>query len=184
MRNFAYYLMMRHKEFEALIQKKLDMEITRIEDEFLTQHIGQCSECRQYYYEMEWLAQELKEVVEYFPSSEFNARVMAEIGIKPHKVWKRFVPSLVYIYLTTLIVLLISPLKTYLLSKTLLAVPGILHIIEKIRPIANGITIFAESILKYNLTQLGVGIILLVPIFYIFITILKKEEKWAHQNSY
>lgn len=176
--------MMRHKEFEALIQKKLDMEITSSEDEILIQHLRQCSECRQYFYEMELITKELKEMVEYFPSPEFNRRVIAEIGIKRHKIWKRLVPSLIYIYLATLMVIIISPLKTYLLSKALLAVPGILHVIEKIRPIANGITIFAESFVKSNLSQLCAGIIAVVPIFYIFITILKKEEKWTHQNSY
>lgn len=175
---------MRHKEFEALIQKKLDMEITSSEDEILIQHLRQCSECQRYFYEMELITKELKEMVEYFPAPEFNRRVMAEIGIGKQKTWKNLVPSFIFVYLVTLMVIFISPVKTYLLSKTLLAVLGILHIIEKIRPIANGIMIFAESFVKSNLSQLCAGIIAVVPIFYIFITILKKEEKWIHQNSH
>lgn len=176
--------MMRHIEIEKLIQKKLDNEITSQEEKILNQHLKQCMECQGYFYEMERIKNGLKELIEYFPSRGFNERVMAEIGIKPQKVWKRLVPSVIGVYVVTLIVLLLSPVKTFLLSKILLTVPGILQIIEKARPIANGITIFAESFLKLNLVQLFAGLILLAPIFYIFITILKKEEKWEIQNSY
>lgn len=175
---------MRHIEIEKLIQKNLDNEITYEEEQILIQHLKQCMECQGYFSEMERIKKGLKELIEYFPSRGFNERVMAEIGIKPQKVWKRFVPSIIGIYVATLIVLLLTPVKTYLLSKILLMVPEILHIIEKARPLANGITIFAESFLKYNLFQLCAGIILLVPIFYVFITILRKEEKWEIQNSY
>ncbi|MEO0129619.1 MAG: hypothetical protein ABIL02_05215 [candidate division WOR-3 bacterium] len=176
--------MMGHKEIEGLIQKRMDREITKDEEILLFQHLKKCKECQDYYLEMERVKDEIASLIEFFPGQDFNARVLNKIGVKKSKLLRRLMPVFIGLYLASLILLLFSPLVNYLSSKILLATPDIFHILDKIKPIGNGILLLASSFIKLNLEQIFIGLLLTIVVFYAFIRGVKKEEKWGFKNSY
>lgn len=176
--------MMRHKDIEKLIQKRLDREITKGEEICLFQHLSECPECNSYYQEMEMIHNELGFLIEVFPNRTFNARVIAHLGIK-RNVLPRLVPAFLGIYLVSLIFLLFSPLSNYLFPKLLFALPAITFLINWAQPIINGIVVFVSSDIQAVLTSIFISSLFLLMVFYAFVKILKqKEEKWIAQNSY
>src|SRR4030042_5655966 len=75
--------MANHKEIESLIQKKLDREITDAEMYGLKEHLALCPQCRKLYEEMCGVEQGLSSLIEFFPASDFNLKVLAKLGIAP-----------------------------------------------------------------------------------------------------
>ncbi|MGB9720678.1 MAG: anti-sigma factor family protein [bacterium] len=178
--------MMRHKEIENLIQKKLDREITQDEELFLSEHLKECPDCHAYHLEMERIKDEIMNLTEFFPRADFNARIFVKIGTKHRNYWYKLIPAFISVYLTSLIILLFSPLLNHLFQKAILVVPYILQVSDKIELTCKGIMLLAPSILKLNIVQFAFGFLLCLLVFYVFIKTISnfKEEKWVTQEPY
>ncbi|MEO0185549.1 MAG: zf-HC2 domain-containing protein [candidate division WOR-3 bacterium] len=176
--------MMRHKEIEKLIQKKLDREITEDEEIFLLEHLKQCADCNAYYLQLEQIKDEILNLTEFFPKADFNARIFARIHTRRTTLWHKLIPTLISAYFASLLVLLFSPLSRHFSQKVLIAIPSILQISFKIEPVVKGIGLLISSLIKIDLTQLLFGFFLSLFLFYVFIKAIKsnKEEKWAIQK--
>ncbi len=177
---------MRHKDIELLIQKKLDREMTEDEEVILFKHLNQCRECQIYYQEMEKIKEDLLNLNEFFPETDFNARMFARISIRRQKTWQKLVPAFVGLYFASLLILVLSPLLNYLFGRGLLALPEIFKILEKVTLFGNGIVLLGSSFFRPNLTQISVGFLFCLVIVYVLSKIINnpKEEKWGIQKSY
>lgn len=168
--------MMRHKEIEELIQKRLDKEITPDEEILLFNHIRECADCNTYYLEMEMVKDGIYGMIEFFPRADFNERILKHIRVKREKIWQRFVPAFLGIYLAGLAVLLFSPVLHYLLSKLLFATPGVIYLLDKAKVIGNGLILLIPSQFNIGLPYILTGFVLCVFVFYIFNRILKTDD--------
>ncbi len=158
---------MKHQAVEKLIQKRLDQEITSDEEAYLFQHLKECAKCQAYYLEMERIKNGVAGLIEFFPRVDFNTRVLVKIGIRRSKIWSRVVPAFAGLYLAGLLILLFSPLLNLLLSKVLLSLPGIFKVFDKIRPFGNSIWLLTSSCIKHNTTQVSIGFLFSLLLFYI-----------------
>jgi hypothetical protein len=177
---------MRHRDIELLIQKRLDHEMTEDEEVILSKHLKQCQECRTYYQEMEKIKEDLLNLNEFFPETDFNAQIFARIGIRRQKTWQKLVPAFAGLYFASLIILAFSPLMNYIFGRGLLALPGIFKILEAIKCLGNGIALLGSSLFGINLTQISLGFLFCLVIVYVLSQIINnpKEEKWGIQKSY
>uniref|UniRef100_A0A7C6AGE4 Putative zinc-finger domain-containing protein n=1 Tax=candidate division WOR-3 bacterium TaxID=2052148 RepID=A0A7C6AGE4_UNCW3 len=168
--------MMEHEEIEKLIHKRLDKDITKEEEEKLFKHIEKCPQCKGFYLEMERIKQEIFNLTEFFPGPEFNTRVMSAIKVRRHLPWYRVVPIFGVLYLTGLVLLLLTPVPNYLFSKLLLKLPGFVHIFDKIKPVGNGLFLLASSFLQFNQGFICAGFLFSLFMFFVLGKTLKNKE--------
>jgi len=71
--------MLKHEEIERLIQKSLDREATVEEEKMLQLHLSSCADCQELYSELTQFINEMDEKVEFFPSPDFNERVLIRL---------------------------------------------------------------------------------------------------------
>ncbi|MEO0126599.1 MAG: zf-HC2 domain-containing protein [candidate division WOR-3 bacterium] len=167
---------MRHEEIERLIHKRLDKEITTEEEKELFEHIRRCSQCREFYLEMERIKQDIFNLTEFFPRVDFNTRIISAIKVRRHIPWYKAIPAFGGIYLIGLTILLFTPLPNYLFSKLILTLPWIIRIFDKIKPFSSGLFLLASSFLKSNQVLIFSGFLLSLVIFYTIGKTLKTRE--------
>ena len=80
---------MKHKKIERLIQKKLDREIGPDEKRKLDKHLAQCSDCSLFYTEMVQASKSVRQLTEFYPQTDFNARVLAKLGLRRKFAWSK-----------------------------------------------------------------------------------------------
>jgi len=171
--------MMIHKEIERLIQKRLDGKTTVEEEHEILLHLSLCAECQQFYQELVQITDAVGGVIEFFPSHNFNERVLKKLGIKKSSPWPKVATAFAGAWLGSLLFLLFSPLTKILLGKGLTSIPAFMHLLNKIvlalTSLGHFIMPFVEKSFKSPAT--AIGLIFTVFIIYFFGRMLKKEAK-------
>jgi len=178
--------MANHKEIESLIQKKLDREITDAEMHGLKEHLTRCPQCRKLYEEMCGVEQGLSSLIEFFPASDFNLKVLAELGIAPARTtvrrplaWAKLTGVLAAAWIVSLIGFLVSPLPRMLLGKALLSTPLMVNVFEKISIIFTGLKELTVPFIKagFNPFIPILGAIASIAVVYALGKIIQKKEE-------
>jgi predicted anti-sigma-YlaC factor YlaD len=171
--------MIKHEDIERLIQKRLDRETT-VEDEKLLQlHLSGCAECRELYSELTQFIKEIDEPIEFFPSPDFNDRVLRKLGFRKSLVWARAAAVFAAGWVASLLFLVFSPWTREIISKTLVSFPALVRFFDKVQIIittlSHIVTPFAKGL--FNPTLPALGLILSIILFYLFGKTLRKETK-------
>ncbi len=171
--------MMKHKDIEKLIHKKLDRETTLDEEKHLHEHLNQCPECQTFYQELVQTGQSLGGLTEFFPRHGFNEQVLKIIGVKRARVWKKVVPVLTGAWVGSLLFLILSPLPKNVLGQLLTLTPSLMRLSDKINLIAVSFKQLLAPFIKYPVNLFYPLMILLISIFtfIIFSKIIEKEKK-------
>lgn len=169
--------MMRHRKIEMLIQKRLDREITKEEEEQFFRHLNGCPECYAYFGEMEKIHTGIKNLTEFFPGPNFNGMVLARLGIKKAKILRRLIPVFGGLYIASLLILLFSPIFNFALSEVILSVPKLMDFWKKIDSIINGMGLLISSYLRFNQDQISILIFVSFLVSFGFIRFLKTKAK-------
>lgn len=178
--------MANHKEIENLIQKKLDRDITDAEMRGLKEHLAQCPQCRKLYEEMCGVEQGLSSLIEFFPVSDFNLKVLAQVGIVTARstvrrplAWAKLTAVLTAAWIISLIGFLVSPLPRMLLGKALLSTPVVVSIFEKISILFTGLKEIAVPFVKAGFDPLVpiLGAIASIIVVYALGKIIQKKEE-------
>jgi hypothetical protein len=170
--------MKKHNEIEELIQKRLDRMITAEEEKALKLHLDGCAHCRELNRSMESIQSSVFYLIEFYPSGNFNARVMARLGFKKSFAWAKAAAILGLSWAGTVLFILFSPLTKSTLGKMLTSMPAVVRGIEKTRLVIDTIGHFVQPLVKsaWNPVYLAVGLGLCATIFILFSKTLKKEE--------
>ncbi len=172
--------MAKHKEIETLIQKALDREITDDEMNILKKHVSFCPDCRQAYEELCGVEQSIRSLTEFFPTGDFNLKVLAEVGITPARLaWTKLTAVLAAAWIVSLIGFLFSPLPRMLLGKALLSTPVLVNIFEKISILFTGLKEIAVPFIKASFDPLVpiLGAIASIIVVYALGKIIQKKEE-------
>jgi anti-sigma factor RsiW len=79
---------MKHKEIERLIQEWLDGDLSPDDNARLDMHIAQCPECALFYQEITQATRLVHQLGELHPKTDFNARILARLGLRRRFAWK------------------------------------------------------------------------------------------------
>jgi anti-sigma factor RsiW len=171
--------MIRHENIERLIQKILDREATAEDKKALDLHLAECADCQQLYQELRQTEQSLFELVEFYPNTDFNDRVLSKLGLKKSPVWARVAAVFAAGWVASLLFLVFSPWTREIITKTLVSTPAMVRFFDKVQIIittlSHIVTPFAKGL--FNPTLPALGLILSVILFYLFGKSLRKESK-------
>lgn len=172
-----------HREFENLIQKKLDREISTAELDILNDHLTGCPACAAYHAQLQIIANDVFSLSDYFPDQGFNARVLGRLGIgiaDRALSWTKVASVLGLGLLSGLVVLAIRPFSGAVFGKVLTLVPAAVGIADKAQIFLTGAARVLAPIFKagfdprlFLIGTLATGAAIFV---YAKITRLKKEE--------
>jgi len=170
--------MKNHTKIEQLIQKQLDRMITAEEEKVLKLHLEGCSDCREFNRAMESIQSSLFGLIEFYPGSDFNDRVMSKLGFKKSFAWAKVAAVLGLSWAGTAFFLFFSPLTKPLIGKALTSMLALLRIVEKARLVLETIGHFVQPLVMmgWNPVYLCVGVSLCATIFILLGKTLKKEE--------
>ncbi|MDH5185611.1 MAG: anti-sigma factor [candidate division WOR-3 bacterium] len=174
--------MLKHEEIERLIQKSLDHETTAEEERMLHLHLSDCPDCRELYFELTQFFEAMDERVEFFPSPDFNERVLIRlrrIGFRKSLVWARAAAVFAAGWLASFLFLVFSPWVREIITRAMVSTPAIVRFFDKVQVVVNTLrhilTPFAKNLC--NPTMPVLGLILSIIIFYLFSRTLRKETK-------
>ncbi|MBS4016542.1 MAG: zf-HC2 domain-containing protein [Candidatus Latescibacteria bacterium] len=170
--------MTKHKEFEELIQKCLDREITVDENISLQLHLSQCPDCSLFYNELVSAEKEIIDMVEVVPNHGFNEAVLARIKTKKVPAWAKIATVLGSAWVVSFLAFILIPASRDLFTRILFSSPSIVKAVAKIyfvgSTLARIVTPFAKS--QLNPTLLVVSILLSVGMFIFFGKLFSKKE--------
>ena len=174
--------MLKHEEIERLIQKSLDREATVEEEKMLQLHLSGCADCRELYSELTQFIKQMDEKVEFFPSPDFNERVLIRlrrIGFGKSLVWARAAAVVAAGWLASFLFLVFSPWTREVITRAMVSTPAIVRFFDKVQLVVNTLRHILTPFVK-NLcdpTLPAFGLILSIILFYLFSRTLRKETK-------
>ncbi len=181
---FSYYLLMKHKDIEKLIQKSLDREITSQERAILHFHLKQCEDCNRLYQDLTQTGQSLDRLIEFFPQPGFNEQILRKINVKQRPSWAKAATVLAGAWLSMVAFLLLSPLPRQAYSQIMVAVPSLVRILNKFEIIIN----IAESLIaackvSFDPTFPALGLISSILLFCLFGRIINPVRRFRKTSS-
>lgn len=170
---------MKHKKIENLIQRLLDREADAEEKRLLQHHLSQCEECRQFHQEMVQTEQALGGLIEFFPRQGFNDRLLKKLGFRRRVLWKRVAPVFAGAWVASLLVLILSPWPSRLMSQGITSVPAVVRFVDKIELIVSALSHIVMPFAKGSVTVVYpiIGLIFSIFMFYFLGKTLQKEAK-------
>lgn len=176
--------MTKHSEFENLIQKCLDREISVDENISLQLHLSQCPDCSLLYNELVRAEKEIVDMVEVIPNRGFNDWVLAQIMVKKVPVWAKAITVLGSAWVVSFLTFILIPASRDLFARILWSSPSIVKVIDKICFVGSTLTRIFTPLAKsqFNPTLLVVSIVLSIGMFLLFGKLFsKKETVWNAQ---
>ncbi|KPK64357.1 hypothetical protein AMJ83_02770 [candidate division WOR_3 bacterium SM23_42] len=170
---------MKHKEIERLIQKKLDREIGLDEKRKLDKHLAQCPECVLYYQEMMQASKSLRELTEFYPQTDFNARVLAKLGLRRRFAWTKAAYVFAGSWLAAILFFVYSPLPAQFLSRVATSVPALMRLYDKVELVIASLTQVLSPVIKSSFSTLNpfIGLAFSIMFVYFLGKALQKEVK-------
>lgn len=174
-------VMTKHSEFEALIQKCLDREITADENISLQLHLSQCPDCTLLYNELVSAEKEISDMVEIIPNHGFNERALMRIKTKKVPVWAKIATVIGGAWLVSFLTFILIPASRELFTRIVFSSPSIVKFIDKSyfvgSTLARILTPIAKS--QFNPGLLAVSIVFSIGLFVLFGKLFnKKEQVW------
>jgi len=170
--------MTKHRDFEELIQKCLDREISVDENITLQLHLSQCPDCSSLYNELVSTEQAIVSLVEFTPNHGFNNRVLEQIKVKKSPVWAKVAAVFGGAWIATVIALLLSPLSSDIFNRVLTASPSIVRFVDNVHFIGVTLTRVLSPLAKnqVNPTLFIIGACLSIGMFLFFGKLFSKKE--------
>lgn len=170
---------MKHKEIERLIQKKLDREISRVELRKLEEHLAQCPQCMRFSQQMMQVNSGLNQLNEFFPSPDFNTRVIARLGIKRRFAWARAGMVFAASWVAAILLFAYSSLPQQVFSHIATSIPTIMRFFDKAELVISSLTQVLAPAVKSSVSTLNpvVGLVFSIVIIYFLGKALQKEVK-------
>lgn len=170
--------MTKHSEFEELIQKCLDREISVDENITLQLHLSQCPDCLKLYDELMGIENDINELNQFALNYDFNNRVLKAVSIKKSKVWAKVAAIFCGAWLVTVLTLILSPLSSDIFNKLLTSSPSIVRFVKSVQFVGSTLTRVFSPLAKnqFNPMVAIIGAILSIGMFLIFGKLLNKKE--------
>lgn len=168
-----------HIEIEALIQKKLDREITPGEDKALNEHLAACPECRAFCRDMESVGSSVFSLIEFYPSHSFNQRVMTGLGFRRRLAWIKVMAGMGLAWFASALTLAVTPYPRILFGKLLASVPGLVRLADQCRLVIDAVGHFLAPLAKTGLNPWYAAVAALgtVVMLILFGTTLKNKKE-------
>ncbi len=171
--------MMKHKEIERLIQKQLDREISPNEKRMLDKHLAQCPQCAQFSQEMIETGKSLAGLGQFYPGANFNARVLAELGLKRRFVWKKAGIAFAGSWVAALLFFVYSPLPGQILAWLTTSFPAMIRFFNKVELVITSLSQVITPLFKSSLTTVNpiIGLVFSIIFVYFLGKALQKEVR-------
>ena len=170
---------MKHKEIERLIQKRLDREINHTEQRKMDNHLAQCPDCRRFCQQMMQTGKVLGELTQSYPKSDFNARVIARLGLKRRFAWTKAGIAFAGSWIAALLFFAYSPLPQQVFSRIATSIPTIMRLFDKTELVISSLAQVLSPAVKSSLSTLNpvVGLVISILFIYFLGKALQKEVK-------
>jgi anti-sigma factor RsiW len=170
---------MKHKEIERLIQKNLDREISPSEQQMLDTHLAQCPECAQFSREMAGIGKSLSAITQFYPEADFNARVLAQLGLRRRFAWTKAGIAFVGSWVAALLLFAYSPLPAQIFARVATSFPAIMRLFEKLELVITSLNQVFLPLFKNSLSTVDpvIGLVFSVLFVYFLGKALQKEAK-------
>jgi len=178
--------MTKHSEFEILIQKCLDREISVDENINLQMHLSQCPECMSLYNELLKVENGINALNQMVPNHDFNNRILKAIHAQKSKVWAKVGAICGGLWFATVIALFLSPLPGDIFKRVFSSTPSFIRFINNIQFAGSTLTRVFSPLAKtqFNPTVFVIGGILSIGTFFMFGKFLRKKEIiWTAQTK-
>ena len=169
---------MKHKRIEHLIQKSLDCEINLQEQHILDEHLATCPECQHLYEAMKGLQDGLSMLVEWYPRTGFNARVMHALDAASRAIWKKLSLVIGGVWAVSIGALLLLPVSD-ILNKIMTSIPSLIRVVSTIQVTINTIGHVLAPLTKVTINPFipVLGVCISIGMFIIISKALHKEEQ-------
>lgn len=170
---------MKHKEIERLIQKQLDREISGVELSKLEKHLAQCPHCMRVSEQMMELNSGLNRLNEFFPRPDFNARVLARLGMKRRFAWARAGMVLAGSWVAAVLFFAYSSLPQRAFSQIATSIPSIMRFFDQVGLVISSLTQVFSPAVQSSLSTLNPigGLVFSIVFIYFLGKALQKEVK-------
>ena len=170
---------MKHKEIERLIQKKLDHEISRVELRKLQEHLARCPHCMRFSEQMMKMSKGLNQLNEFFPGPDFNARVIARLGIKRRFAWARAGMVFAGSWVAAALFFAYSSLPQQVFSHIATSIPSVMKFFDQVELVISSLTQVLSPAVKTSINSLNpiAGLVFSIIFIYFLGKALQKEVK-------
>ena len=174
--------MIRHEDIERLIQKSLDRETTAEEERMLQLHLSGCADCRELYSELTQFIKGMDERIEFFPSPDFNERVLRKLGFRKSPVWARAAAVFAAGWVASFLFIIFSPWTRDIVARAMTSTPALIRFFDNAQLVINTLSHVLTPLVKglFNPVLPMLGLILSVLIFYLFSKMLRKEQNVSY----
>jgi hypothetical protein len=171
--------MMKHKEIERLIQKRLDREISHAEQSKLDKHLTQCPHCQRFGQQMAQTIKGLNELTEFFPKADFNARILASLGMKRRFAWTKAGIAFAGSWLAAVLFFAYSPIPQQIFSRIVTSIPMIMKLFDQIGLVISSMTQVFSPAVKNSISTFNpvIGLVFSILFIYFLGRALQKEAK-------
>ena len=170
---------MKHNEIERLIQKNLDREIGPDEKRKLDKHLAQCPDCSLFYTEMKQASQSVRQLTEFYPRADFNARVLAKLVLRKRFAWSKAAYVLAGGWLAAILFFVYSPLPSQIFGRIATSVPALIRLYDKVELAITSLSQVFSPVIKNSLSTLNpiIGLVFSIMFVYFLSRALQKEVK-------
>jgi predicted anti-sigma-YlaC factor YlaD len=171
--------MMKHKEIERLIQRKLDRELSSDEKRKLDKHLAQCSHCRQLDQEMVRATRWVSDMTEFYPQAGFNMRVLAKLGLKRRFSWTKAAIAFVGSWIAALLLFAYSPLPTQAMNRIATSVPALMRLYNNVQLVVSSFSQVLSPLFKSSISNFNpiIGLVFSIMFVYFLGRALQKEVR-------
>ncbi|UCD04728.1 MAG: zf-HC2 domain-containing protein [candidate division WOR-3 bacterium] len=171
--------MMRHKDIERLIQRKLDGDLSPSDSARLNKHLAQCSDCTSFYREITQTTNLVRQLHEFHPSAGFNARVLAGLGVRRRFAWSKTGIALAGGWIAALVFFCYSSFPTQILGWLTTSFPSIVRFMDKVELVGESFSQVLTPVLKNAWSNANpvIGLVFSILFVYFLGKALQKEEK-------
>jgi len=122
---------------------------------------------------------DLHELTEFYPQSGFNARVIAQLGLKRRFAWTRAAIVFAFSWVASILFFAYSPLPEQVFSYIATSIPTIMRFFDKAGLVVSSLTQVLSPAVKTSLSSLDpvVGLVFSIAFIYFLGRALQKEVK-------
>lgn len=149
------------------------------DDVRLDSHLAHCSECALFYQEMVQATRLVYQLDEIRPRADFNARILAHLGLHRRFAWTKAAFVLIGSGLAAVVFAACSSLPAEILSRIATSVPALVRLYDKLTIVVSSLNSLLTPVVKISISELNpaIGLVFSILIVYFLGTALQKEAK-------
>ena len=171
--------MMKHKEIERLIQKRLDGELKPEDSARLEDHLAKCPDCALFYEEISQTTGLIHQLEELHPQRDFNSRILARLGFGRRFAWTKAGIAFAGTWIAALLFFAYSSLPAQIIGWLTTSFPAMTRTVDRVELLFDSLSHVVMPFFRTSLSSIHpvTGLVFSILFIYLLGKALQKEAK-------